>query len=156
MKKKPYNLLLWTGFTFILITFLVINQNSPVDIHLHDTYFVIGHTYIFWLLATLALFVWILYLVTNRILYSTTLTWVHTIITILTLLLLTTTLFISDNFMNTTPRQHYDFSNWESPDNYTTFTKAIRVTIIVLLFGQIIFIINFIVGLLKKLTNRKN
>jgi cytochrome c oxidase subunit 1 len=155
MKQKPYNLLLWTGLVFVLTSFFILRQNNSVDIHLHDTYFVIAHTHIFWLLAILALFVWTLYLLTNKILYSKALTWAHVIITILTLLLFALTLFFGDSFMNPTPRRYYDYTNWNSFDNYTTFTKAIGISIFVLLFGQFIFVINLILGLFKRLTNRK-
>lgn len=154
IKQKPYHLLLLTGLVSVLTSFFVLNQNNLVDIHLHDTYFVIAHTHIFWFLTVLALFVWTLYLLTNKILYSKTLIWTHVIVTILTLLLVALTLFFGESFMNPTPRRYYDYSNWNSFNNYTEFTKAIGITIFVLLFGQVIFIINLIAGLLKKQTNR--
>lgn len=152
MKQKPYNLFLLTAFIFVLTSFFVLSQNNSVDIHLHDTYFVVAHTHVFWLLAILALFVWTLYLLTNKILYSKALTWTHVIITILTLLLFGLILSFGDSFMNPTPRRYYDYSNWNSFNNYTTFTKAIGITISVLLFGQFIFVINFVVGLFKRRT----
>lgn len=150
MKQKPYNLLLWTGLVLVLTSFLILKQNNSVDIHLHDTYFVITHAHVFWLLAILALFVWTLYLLTNKVLYSKALTWTHVIVTILTLVLFALPLFFGDSLINQTPRRHYDFSNWNSFNSYTTFTKAIAITIFVLLLGQFIFVINFIVGLFKR------
>jgi len=152
IKQKPYHLLLLTGLVFVLASFFILKQNNSVDIHLHDTYFVIGHTHILWFLAILALFVWTLYLFTNKILYSKALSWTHIIITILTLLFFALTLFYGDSFMNPTPRRYYEFSNWNSLDNYNTFTKAISLTSFGLLFGQLIFIINFIAGLFKRRT----
>ena len=150
IKQKPYHLLLLTGLLLVLISFFVLNNNNTVDIHLHDTYFVIVHSHITWLLAIFALFVWTLYFFTNKILYSKVLTWTHIIITILTILLFGLILFFSDSFMNPTPRRYYDYSSWNSFDNYTTFTKAIGITMLVLLFGQFIFVINFIAGLFKQ------
>ncbi|OJY85720.1 MAG: hypothetical protein BGP14_17380 [Sphingobacteriales bacterium 44-15] len=141
-----------TGLIFILTSFFVLKQDRSVDIHLHDTYFVIVHTHILWLFAVLALFVWALYLLTGKILYSKALTWTHVIITILTLLLFAFTLFWGDSFLNPAPRRYYDYSSWNSFDNYTIFTKAIGITIFVLLVGQLIFIINFMVGLFKRRT----
>jgi cytochrome c oxidase subunit I len=141
-----------TAFIFILTSFCILKQSNSVDIHLHDTYFVIAYTHIFWLLAVLAFFVWTLYLLTNKILYSRALTWTHVIMTILTLLIFALTLFFGDIFMNPTPRRYYDYSSWNSFDNYTTFTKAIGITIFVSLFGQFIFVINFIAGLFKPRT----
>ena len=154
MKQKPYNLFLWTGVVLVLTSFFILKQDNSVDIHLHDTYLVIAHTHVFWLLAFLALIVWTLYLLTNKILYSKALIWTHVIITILTLLLFALTLFFGDRFMNPTPRRYYDFSSWNSFDNYTTFTKAVGIAVFVLLFGQFIFVINLVVGLFKRLTKR--
>ena len=154
MKQKPYNLLLLTGLILVLTSFFL-KQNNSVDIHLHDTYFVIGHTHVFWFLAITAIFVWTLYLLTNKILYSKALIWTHIIITILTLLLFALSLSFGDSFMNSTPRRNYNYSNWNSFDNYTAFTKAIGISISILLFGQVIYVINLIGGLIKRLTNRK-
>jgi heme/copper-type cytochrome/quinol oxidase subunit 1 len=150
MKQKPYSLLLWTGLFLVLTSFFILKQNNSVDIHLHDTYFVIAHTHVFWLLAIVALIVWILYLLTNKILYSKALTWTHIIITMLTLLLFALNLFFDNCFINPVPRRYYDYSNWNSFNNYTTLTKAIGISIFVLLLGQFIFVINFIMGLFKR------
>lgn len=152
MKQKPYNLLLLTGLVFALSSFFVLRQNNSVEIHLPDTYLVIAHTNVFLLLAISALFVWTLYLLTNKILYSKALTWTHVIITIFTLFLFALTLFFGDKFMNLRPRRYYNYSDWSSFNDFTTLKKAIGITIIVLLFGQLIFVINFIVGLFKRMT----
>jgi len=155
MNQKPYNLLLWTGLVLVLTSFFVLKQTNSLDIHLHDTYIVIAHTYVFWLLAILALFVWTIYLLTNKILYSKMLTWAHVSITILTLLLFALTLFFGDSFINATPRRHYDFSSWNSFYHYTTLTKVMAISIFVLLIGQCIFVVNLIAGLFKQLIKRK-
>lgn len=128
------------------------NQSNPVDIHLHDTYFVIAHTHIFWMLAIMAFMVWLIYLLTNKLLYSKALTWTHVIITILTLVLFASTLFFGESYLNPTPKRYYDYSIGDSLDTNTTFTKTIAITIFVLLLGQVIFVINFIAGLFKRKT----
>jgi heme/copper-type cytochrome/quinol oxidase subunit 1 len=136
----------------ILTSFFKLSRNSIIDLHFHDTYFVIAHTHIFWLLATLDLFVWVLYLLTNKILYSKVLTWTHVIITILTLAIFAIILFLSNNILNSKPIRYYDHSNWNSSEMYSTLMKTIAIIILILLFGQIIFVVNLIAGLFRRKT----
>ncbi|MEO9022277.1 MAG: hypothetical protein ABI237_11260 [Ginsengibacter sp.] len=150
IRKRPYNLLLLTGLILILTCFFFFNQNTTIDIHLHDTYFVIAHSHFFWLLAIPALMIWTIYLLTNKILYSKALTWVHVIITISTLVLLASTLFMGESLFNPAPKHYYDYSSWNS--SVTTPARIIADTIFILLSGQIIFIINFIAGIFKRKT----
>jgi heme/copper-type cytochrome/quinol oxidase subunit 1 len=150
MNQKPYNLLLLTGLIFVLASFFLLNQNNSVDVHIHDTYFVIAHAHIFWFLAILSLLVWTLYFLTNKFLFSKTLTWAHIIITILTLILFVFTLYFGDSLSNLKPRRYYDHSSLNSFGAADKYTKAIGRTLSILIFGQIIFIINFIAGLFKR------
>lgn len=152
MKEKPYNLLLVTGLIFLLTSFFVLRQDNSVDIHLHDTYFVIAHTHFSRWLEILSLFVWTLYLLTHKMLYSNALTWTHVVITLLTLLLFALPLFFDDSFMNPPPRRYHDYRDWKSFDHYTRIIKAISITIFILLFGQFIFVINLIAGIFKRRT----
>ena len=152
IKARPYNLLLLTGLVLVLSSFLFHNQFKAIDFHLHDTYYVITHPPIFWLLAIFALLVWAIYLATNKILYSKALTWAHVTITILAIGLFLATLFFGESLLNLTPRRYYDFSNWNSLNTYTTFTKTVLITIFIFLLGQILFVVNFIVGLFKRKT----
>ena len=149
IKSRPYNLLLLAGIVFVLSSLFTFNQNSTVDIYLHDTYYIIGRTYILWLLTFLTLFIWALYIMTNKFLLSKALTWVHVIITILTLLLLIGTLFFGYNFTKLTTRRYMDYSNWKSFDAYAKYSKAIAVIVIALFLGQVVYVVNFIGGLFK-------
>jgi len=150
MKQKPYNLLLWTGVIFVLTSFFVLKNDSTVDIHFHDTYFVVPFKHVFWFLAILALLVWTLYLLTHKILFSKVLTWTHVTITILTLFLISLTLYHGDNISNMKVRRYYDFSSWNAINAYDQYTKTIGISLSILIFGQIIYIINFAAGLFKR------
>ena len=148
-KQKPYHLLLYTALLLILNSFLVINQNNSVDFHLHDTYFVISNTHIFWLLAILALVIWILYLFTYKILFSKVLIWGHVIISILTILLFLSSLYFRNNILNPIPRKYYDLNDWNTLGIDSIATKFFSIIILILVFGQLLFIINFVIGLVK-------
>jgi heme/copper-type cytochrome/quinol oxidase subunit 1 len=149
MKQKPYHLLLWIALALVLASFFVFKQNNSVDIHFHDTYFIIAHTHVFWLLAIVALFVWVLYWMTNKLLYSKKLTWVHVVVTVVALLLFACSFLLGNNLMNPTPRRYYEPGNWSAFNDYYTFSNAIGVAILALLFGQVIYILNLLVGLVR-------
>jgi TRAP-type C4-dicarboxylate transport system permease small subunit len=80
-------------------------------------------------------------------LYSTTAIWIHIIATILALTLIGIMLFFGESLINPKPRSYYDISNWNSSGINSTNSKIISVSIVVLLFVQIIFVLNFIAGL---------
>lgn len=135
-----------------LTSFLVLNQNSVVDIHLHDTYFVIANTHILWLLSIISLLIWTLYLLTIRILFSKFLIWAHVIITILTLVIFFTTLLFGANLFNPTQIRYSDYSDWNSFKTYAKYNQSLAIIIGMLLIGQFVFVINIIVGLTKRIT----
>ena len=67
-RERPYNLLLLSAILILIASFFSFEQT--LDIHLHDTYFVITLRQIF-RYATIALLVlWVLYKLTNRSKFS--------------------------------------------------------------------------------------
>lgn len=149
IRNKPYNLLLLTGLLFVVSSFILFDQSSTIDIHLHDTYFIVAHKQIFWLLAVLAFIIWIIYLSISSLLYSKTLMWIHIYITIISLIFIGLSLFFDESIFNPTPRSYYDFSDWNSSGVSEAFSKISNVSIIVLLLVQIVFIVNFLLRMLK-------
>ena len=155
IKTRPYNLLVWTALIFSFIGLLIAKKENIIDIHLHDTYFVIAENHVFYIMTFLSLLVWTLYFLTKRILYSNVLTWTHVIITILTLSLLAQILYFGHSLPDQ-PRHYNDFSggNFYNPFD-TPMQKGIGISLSVLILGQIIFIFNLFVGLYKHLRNSK-
>ena len=153
MKQKSYRLLFVVALILVLSSIFVSNENNSVDIHIHDTYFVIGLGYFFGLLAIIFLFLWMIYLLTNKLLYSEALTRLHVMVSILALVFVVFIVFFGDNFSTPKPRRYYYYRAWRPFGTYTTFTKAMGITISLLFVGQFILIINLIAGLFKRLTN---
>jgi heme/copper-type cytochrome/quinol oxidase subunit 1 len=151
LKQSAYHLLLLTGLLLVVTSFLL-NQNRTIDIHVHDTYYVItqGHFFIF--LAIIVWVLWILYMVTNKVLYSKSLTWVHVIITLVTLLFLLFFLNNGGDIFNPKPRRYLDYSNFTTFNRYERDTRWITYITIALLFGQVTFFVNLIVGIVKRVT----
>lgn len=151
LKQSPYHLLLLTGLVLVVTSFLI-NQSRTIDIHVHDTYYVIAQGHVFIFLAFIVWVLWALYLVTRKILYSKSLTWVHVIITLVTLLFLLFLLNFGGDILNPRPRRYLDYSNWTTFNRYEQNTRWIAYIMIALLFGQITFVVNLIVGIVKRVT----
>ena len=154
-KKRPYCLLLLTAVLLLVASFFVHNQT--LDMHLHDTYFIISMPLLFWPMILLLLLFWILYLFTERFLSSKVLMWVHIILMVLASVSLVGILFYS-NYQEEagSPRQYYDFSNWESMAQFDGLARRIVVIFLAIFLGVIIYIINLFTGLIKRFRGRRN
>ena len=155
LKRKPYNLFLVTALALIPFAFFLFLRNTVVDIHLHDTYFVIAADQVLWALSSLSLIVWGSYLIANNVLYSTALTWTHVIVTILAILTFIPTLFIGDAILNSLPRRYVDYSEWNAFERYASWSNFISVVIAILILAQALFFINIVTGLLSKVFRRR-
>jgi hypothetical protein len=149
LKQSPYHLLLLTGFVLVLTSFFL-NQNKTVDIHFHDTYFVMSQGLVFFFFAFIVWVLWFVYLLTRKILYSKSLTWTHVIITLLTLLILLFLLNFGGNIFDPKPVRYLDYSNSNAFNTHNP--DMISYITIALLLGQITFIVNFIAGIVKRIT----
>jgi heme/copper-type cytochrome/quinol oxidase subunit 1 len=147
IRSKPYELFGVAAVLLFAISFIPLSRS--VDINLHDTYFVISMRYIYRLLATVFLFIWLLYCCFNNILFSKKLTWVHVILSILPPIIF---LFVLINFnsMDGIPRRYYTFTEFESKKHTENKLIICGVLLIAILVGQSIFLINLICGILKR------
>jgi heme/copper-type cytochrome/quinol oxidase subunit 1 len=159
--KRFYDILLLLGFIFVLISFVSFKEQT-LDIHLHDTYFVIAIRHIVWILALILWIVWGAYKLLNRFLFSEKLTRIHVVTT--ALLFLINIILLFGNFTmsivnNGAPIRYNDYSGWSSVKNMLdlsgTETKILILASVVLLLGQLIFPINLSIGLIEKF-RRKN
>jgi heme/copper-type cytochrome/quinol oxidase subunit 1 len=136
----------------LVLASFTLTQDRTIDIHLHDTYYVIAQGHVFIFLAFIVWFLWFLYLLTRKVLYSKTLTWIHVVTTLLTLLFLLSLLNFGGDIFNLSSRRYLDASNWTTFNRYEQGMRRIAYTLIVLLLGQIVFVVNLIVGIIKSVT----
>ena len=139
--RHPYLLFVLMAPIFLLIS--VFTRNRIVDIHTHDTMYVVSVAYIIWFLIILLSIGWTLYHLLEKVLLSKHLTWFHVISTIAFFIFCIVIALRSDG----TPPTGY---NWRITHDQMQ-TEQIIDTIAVLLFiaGQICLLVNLVGGLIK-------
>lgn len=152
--RRPYHLLLLTALILVVVSFFVLERSISVIIHVQDSYYVIAYLHIYWVLAILLFFEWILYALTTRAVYSMLLSRIHILITIVCCLSLAILLYYVDDASGPTARRYFDFGSWVSFENFTGLMKVFAIVLLVLIIVQILFVVNVMVGIFRKLSNR--
>lgn len=144
--NKIYNLF-WLVALIILVIGLIQTQNedTTLDINIHDTYFVIAHFYVALFLSLayylIGLGYWIVQKVMKRKLIKV-LTIIHSVILNGSFIVYWLVIGYSKAFVDT-PFPLFD--------NYQLINQTLVIlTVLILLIGQPIYIINLIIGILKK------
>jgi heme/copper-type cytochrome/quinol oxidase subunit 1 len=139
IKERPHLLLLFAGLVLLIIS---IFSSSSIDIQVHDTYYVIWKRHLFIVFGIFVIFLWILYLFMVRLLYSRALSWIHILITIIPALF----------FISMPVWYHislYDFRG------YRRWNGILVIVIVALVIGQLILIVNLVIGLMKRIIKYK-
>lgn len=145
---RPYNFLTILGMLFITISFFL--PSSTLDVHFHDTFYVIAYPHFFWFIAILFLFFALFYKITSRILLSKYLSWIHIILMIISL----STLFAYTLLGNDFTRRYIDASSWTSFNSFTYHSDLVRWCIGVFIICHVLFLVNIIAGAINKFSNR--
>ena len=155
---RPHRLLLLGAILTFIVGQLLID-NSFLDIHLHDKYFVFSATNYIWFPTILLLSLWILYKTTNHLLYSQQLSWVHIIISITLASFFAISPYILTNSNPTLagmPRRYLDFEE----SNMVSFFRRMNRTEIyifsILIGGQLLYFLNLCIGLFRKPISKNN
>lgn len=145
--SRPFQLLLAFAILLILSSFLA--GRGTLDIHLSDTYYVLDGVFIIRAMAMLLLLDWLLYRVTYKFLFSRALTWFHVLITIALVVIVVVFLFSEGR---PHPRRYFDYNYTDISDvsgkNVINFIPGF---IILLLLAQLLYIINLLLGVLRRL-----
>lgn len=156
-KDRPYNLLLLTALIILIVTFF--SSGQTMDIHLHDTMFVIAIEHFFKALIILLLLFWTLHFATSRFLFSKALIWIHVIVSsACSLFLALATLYVTDNpnGLSGIPRRYIDNEDWQMARYHDYLDEGLTLAVLLLIAGFLIYFINLIMGLIKKLVVRAN
>lgn len=144
---KPYNSFLVIAVLVLAVSF-VTDKHKSIDLHFHDTYIVLNYWHFLFLLTTLSVLIWLLYLPARNFLFSRALTWMHVILTFAAMASLIFILFFNASFANPKPTQFIDF-NSRSHDN-DHLLNLIAYSLVALIVGQCIFIANVVVGMIRR------
>jgi hypothetical protein len=146
-KKQPHNLFIPAALLLFIISFFP--GGRVIDVHLHDTMFVITMAYFFWALAIVLVLFWMIYLFTNNILLTKYLTWIHIIATLIVLIVLISAMLLEDE-------SRPEDITWKTIENDLHKEEIIIPTVSFLfLIGQSAFLINLLGGFCKRVFNRK-
>jgi len=131
--------------------------NSTLDLHLHDTYFVIAHFHLVMGVASMfGMFAGIYHWYPKMFgrLMNNTLAYIHFWTTFVGAYLIFWPMHYEG--LAGMPRRYYDFSNWESFKMFAGLNTFISIVAIVVFAAQFLFIFNFFYSIYKgrKLTDR--
>ncbi|KAA2241487.1 cytochrome c oxidase subunit I [Chitinophaga agrisoli] len=124
--------------------------NSSIDIHVHDTYFVIAHFHlVMGVSAIFGMFAGIYHWFPKMYgrYMNTTLGYIHFWITLIGAYLIFWPMHYEG--LAGMPRRYYDYSNWESFKQFEPLNQFITVVAVTVFFTQLLFVFNFFYSLFK-------
>ena len=124
--------------------------NSAMDMHLHDTYFVIAHFHLVMGVASMfGMFAGIYHWYPKMFgrFMNNTLAYIHFWITMIGAYLIFWPMHYEG--LAGMPRRYYDFSNWESFKQFQGLNEFISIVAIIVFFTQFLFIFNFFYSMFK-------
>src|SRR6187397_3462434 len=124
--------------------------NSTIDIHLHDTYFVVAHFHIVMGVASFfgmfaGVYHWFPKMYGRYL--NNTLAYIHFWVTIVGAYLI----FWPMHYMGMAgmPRRYYDFANWESFKMFAGLNEFISLVTMIVFAAQLMFVFNFFYSIFK-------
>jgi cytochrome c oxidase subunit I len=154
LKKILLNLrhyLLIYAVGLVLLSLLTNLKNKAIDIHLHDTYFVITFSYILYTLSLFLIFLWVLYHLLNYYFFSDTLSNIHITGTLVCVVAFIVLHFTTVDNMR---RSFIDFSQWNSFQQHDPIAKWYQYGTMAFIILQFLFLLNLVLGIIKKIFNR--
>lgn len=141
--SKPYHMLALAAVLLIMLSF--IPANRPMDLPVQGASYVLSYSDTLRAIAMLLLLFWILYMITVRFLFSVILIWVHIVITLLLLVLIVFLFFRYAGQNASNEIMELSFQTGLNPQ------MIVPVLIMLLLLTQLSYIINLILGVVRRM-----
>lgn len=125
------------------LSFLV--TGKTLDIHLHDTYYIITLQVVYGVMAGILLFYGLLYRWTGNVLFSRVLTWTHILFTALLVVLVATV-----PFWEHAVEQGFSRDPFEAAGQRWRFHRNLSLFVLLLLAGQLLFLVNLVAGVVRR------
>lgn len=140
LKSQPQRLLLVFVLLFAILS--IATENRSIDIHLHDTYYIIPGRYLYLGSGLLLLFSWMLTLLIQKPAVPELFTWIPVILTILSL-----SMFLAISL-------NYTLTGSDLEINRTIMSVQ-QISLLLFIVAQIFFIVIMIIGIIKKFKKRR-
>jgi len=145
IRERPYELLGLFALIFLLLS--LIPSKVSLDINMHDSYFVIESNYFYGISTIYFLFIWMLYVVSTKIIWLRWMIWLHVVCTITVTLIFLLMIYFPGTLYGVSGR-YYAFSDFQQKD-VLIWIKFIPYVVFIFLVGQMIFLLNLMGGLVK-------
>jgi hypothetical protein len=139
--KIPNSLFFFIGLGFIALSYIW--HTGTIDIHVHDTMIVITSGLFYRGVAAILLFFWITYSVAQALIFSRWLVWLHLLLCVVAMAIFT--LLTTDSSIYSRPGSSFM--------SYKAVHKLAAIFKVLLVSGQLVFLLNMIAGTIKKLVS---
>ncbi|KXK44053.1 MAG: cytochrome C oxidase [Bacteroidetes bacterium OLB11] len=124
--------------------------NSSLDVHLHDTYFVIAHFHLVMGVAAFfgmfaGVYHWFPKMYGRQM--NNTLAYIHFFVSFIGAYVIFWPMHYEG--MAGMPRRYYEYTNWESFKQFGEINQVISIAAIIVFFAQLVFLLNFFVSIWK-------
>jgi hypothetical protein len=143
---KPYHLLLLAGLSLLVCA--LFSTNESINVHVHDTYVVMTHSFFYGTFAVLSFLFWSIYILTRRLLLSNLLTWLHVVLTLLAM-----ALFICIPLFSY-PRRYVDVTPWSGFNEFHRTNEIVVGSTIIFTVAQLMLVVNIVGGLFRRARRR--
>ncbi len=140
--QKPY--LPFLGLIPIILLLGFFSGESALSLNIHDTYFVVAHFHLMVLVAILLAIVSFLYLIMIKLNVKLIkwMTLVHLLLTI-------------GGFLTIIIVSYFPFNLSGSLDNISLYNSTMTIVVLLIIFGQLFFIINGLIGIYRRIVTNK-